>query len=89
MTVRLSIINFAGIARTEVAVGTSSDASIDCTTLAATPLIGSVVAAPGETNVGIGLTTGSAGVAVDEILGALGFTAGVAATGFGSADEVT
>ena len=28
MTVRLSIINFAGIARTEVAVGTESEASM-------------------------------------------------------------
>ena len=64
MTVRLSIINFAGTTRTLVAVGTESEPSIDCTTLAATPRKGSTVAAPGVTNVGIGLTTGSAGLTV-------------------------
>ena len=63
MTVRLSIINFAGIARTLVAVGTLSEASMLCTTRAATPRIGSKVDAPGVTKVGIGLTIGSAGVA--------------------------
>ena len=64
MTVRLSIINFAGTTRTLVAVGTESEPSIDCTTLAATPRKGSIVAAPGVANVGIGLTTGSAGLTV-------------------------
>ena len=64
MTVRLSIINFAGTTRTLVAVGTESEPSIDCTTLAATPRKGSTVAAPGVTKVGIGLTTGSAGLIV-------------------------
>jgi hypothetical protein len=37
MTIRLSIINFAGIARTLVAVGTSSDADMFLTTAAAAP----------------------------------------------------
>ena len=64
ITVRLSIINFAGMARTEVAVGTESDASMLWTTRALTPRMGSSAAAPGVTNVGIGLTTGSAGVGV-------------------------
>ncbi|CAB4689047.1 unannotated protein [freshwater metagenome] len=62
---RLSIINFAGTARTEVAVGTVNEASMLCTTRADTPLSGSTVAAPGETKVGIGLTIGSAGFAAD------------------------
>ena len=58
----MSIINFAGTTRTDVAVGTVNDASMLWTTLAATPLIGSALDAPGVTRVGIGLTTGSAGV---------------------------
>ena len=61
MTVRLSIINFAGTARTDVAVGTVSEASMLCTTRAPTPRMTSSVDAPGDSNVGIGLTTGSAG----------------------------
>lgn len=60
---RLSIINFAGIARTDVAVGTERDASMLCTTRAATPRIGSRVEALGVTKVGIGFATGCAGVA--------------------------
>ena len=68
ITVRLSIINFAGIARTEVAVGTDKEPSMLCTTRAATPRIGSTVAAPGETKVGIGLTIGSAGFAVESAI---------------------
>ena len=68
ITVRLSIINFAGTARTDVAVGTVSDASMLCTTRAETPRSGSTVAAPGDTNVGIGFTTGSAGFAVDSAM---------------------
>jgi hypothetical protein len=63
ITVRLSIINLAGIARTLVAVGTESDASMLWTTRAATPRIGSSDDAPGDARVGIGFTTGSAGVA--------------------------
>ena len=59
---RLSIINFAGTARTDVAVGTESDASIDCTTRAPTPRIGCSDAAPGVARTGTGFTTGSAGV---------------------------
>ena len=61
---RLSIINFAGTARTLVAVGTVNDASMLCTTRAPTPRMVSKVDAPGVTNVGIGFTTGSAGVGV-------------------------
>ncbi len=61
MTVLLSISSFAGTTRTLVAVGTLSEPSMDCTTLAATPRNGSTVDALGVTNVGIGLTTGSAG----------------------------
>ena len=60
---RLSIINFAGIARTDVAVGTESEASILETTRAPTPRIGSSVAALGVLSVGIGFATGCAGVA--------------------------
>ena len=60
---RLSIINFAGIARTDVAVGTVSDASMLWTTRAETPRIGSSFDALGVTKVGIGFAMGSAGVA--------------------------
>ncbi|CAB4593529.1 unannotated protein [freshwater metagenome] len=52
----------AGTTRTLVAVGTVNEPSIDCTTLAATPRSGSTVEAPGVINVGIGFTTGSAGL---------------------------
>ena len=62
ITMRLSIINFAGTARTEVAVGTVSDASIDCTTRPATPRSGSMVDALGEARVGAGFTSACAGV---------------------------
>jgi hypothetical protein len=73
--VRLSIINFAGIARTLVAVGTDSDASIDATTRPATPRSGSIVAALGVISVGTGFTGACAGVGVE--------TTGAAATGVG------
>ncbi len=59
---RLSINNFAGTARTLVAVGTESDASIDCTTRPATPRSGSTFAELGAATTGAGLTCGSAGV---------------------------
>ena len=59
---RLSINNFAGTARTLVAVGTESDASIDCTTRPATPRNGSTRAELGAATTGAGLTCGSAGV---------------------------
>ena len=59
---RLSIINFAGTARTDVAVGTVSDASIDCTTRPATPRSGSSVEALGAAKVGAGFTSACAGV---------------------------
>ena len=62
MTMRLSINNLAGIARTLVAVGTVSEPSIDCTTRPATPRKGSTRAALGVATTGAGLTCGSAGV---------------------------
>ena len=62
MTIRLSIINFAGTARTLVAVGTVNEPSILATTLAPTPRIGSSFAASGVLKTGTGLTIGSAGV---------------------------
>ena len=58
----MSIINLAGTTRTLVAVGTAREPSIDCTTRAPTPRIGSTVDAPGVMSVGIGFTTGSAGL---------------------------
>ena len=62
MTIRLSIINFAGTARTLVAVGTVNEPSMLATTLAPTPRIGSSFAASGVLKTGTGLTIGSAGV---------------------------
>ena len=79
MTVRLSIINFAGIARTLVAVGTLSDASIDATTRPATPRSGSIVAAPGVIKTGAGFTGACAGVG--DATGAAATGAGVETTG--------
>ena len=76
ITVRLSIINLAGIARTLVAVGTDSDASIDATTRPATPRSGSIVAAPGVIKTGAGFTGACAGAGVE--------TTGAAATGAGA-----
>ena len=64
ITIRLSIINFAGIARTLVAVGTLSEPSMLCTTRAETPRIGSNRAAVGVTTTGAGFLIGSAGVGV-------------------------
>ena len=82
MTVRLSIINFAGIARTLVAVGTESEASIDATTRPATPRSGSIVAALGVTNTGAGLTCACAGVGAEGVTCAAGVAC---ATGAGFA----
>ncbi len=78
---RLSIINFAGIARTLVAVGTVSDASIDATTRPATPRSGSIVAALGVIKTGTGFTGACAGAGV-ETTGVE--TTGAAATGAGA-----
>lgn len=61
---RLSIINFAGIARTLVAVGTVNESSMLLTTRDATPRRTSMRAAPGVIRTGAGRTTGSAGVGV-------------------------
>jgi hypothetical protein len=62
ITIRLSIINFAGTARTLVAVGTVNEPSMLETTRAPTPRIGSSRAASGVLKTGTGLTIGSAGV---------------------------
>jgi len=62
MTIRLSIINLAGTARTLVAVGTVNEPSMLATTRALTPRIGSSRAASGVLKTGTGLTIGSAGV---------------------------
>ena len=84
---RLSIINFAGIARTLVAGGTDSDASIDATTRPATPRSGSIVAALGVIKTGAGLTGACAGAGVETIgaagAGAITTGAGVETTGAG------
>ena len=77
---RLSIINFAGIARTLVAVGTDRDASIDATTRPATPRSGSIVAALGVIKTGAGLTGACAGAGVETIGAA---DAGAITTGAG------
>ena len=82
ITVRLSIINLAGIARTLVAVGTESDASIDATTRPATPRSGSIVAAPGVIKTGAGFTGACAGVGVAAATGAAA-TGATGATGAG------
>ena len=87
---RLSIINFAGIARTLVAVGTDSDASIDATTRPATPRSGSIVAALGVIKTGAGLTGACAGAGVETIgvagAGAITTGAGVETIGTESVD---
>ncbi|CAB4648758.1 unannotated protein [freshwater metagenome] len=64
---RLSIINFAGTARTDVAVGTLSDPSMLATTRPATPRSGSTVASSGDAKTGAGLTTACAGVGCDVV----------------------
>ena len=92
ITILLSIINLAGIARTDVAVGTERDASILETTRAPTPRIGSSVAAPGVAKVGIGFAAGCAGVAGAVVTvrttgcatGAAGCATGAATTGAGA-----
>ena len=80
---RLSIINFAGIARTLVAVGTLSDASIDATTRPATPRSGSIVAALGVIKTGAGFTGACAGVGVETCATGSAAT-GAATTGAGT-----
>jgi hypothetical protein len=77
----------AGTTRTLVAVGTVNEPSIDCTTLAATPRSGSTVEASGVINVGIGFTTGSAGLTngVDIfVIGSTFFTIALVVGGFGA-----
>ena len=87
---RLSIINFAGIARTLVAVGTESDASIDATTRPATPRIGSIVDALGVTKTGAGLTCACAGVGAEGVTCAAGAAdVGVTCAAGAGADCVT
>ena len=97
ITIRLSIINFAGIARTDVAVGTVNDASIACTTRALTPRIGSRDEAPGVIKTGAGFTTGSAGVGCADVdsrtmgceTGATGAAGAACATGAATGAGVT
>ena len=84
---RLSMRSFAGIARTLVAVGTESDASIDATTRPAAPRSGSIVAASGVIKTGAGLTGACAGVGAAET-GAVATGAGAATTGAGAATGV-
>ena len=82
ITIRLSIINFAGTARTLVAVGTLNEPSILVTTRALTPRIGSSRAASGVLRTGTGLTIGSAGVGDCKERSRTSFcVAGVCATG--------
>ena len=90
MTIRLSIINLAGTARTLVAVGTVNEPSILATTRALTPRIGSSRAASGVLKTGTGLTIGSAGVGdcsersrTSFCVAEVGVAAGVAAAGAG------
>ena len=58
ITMRLSTSSLAGTARTEVAVGTSSEASMFCTILAATPRSVVTLAPAGRRAVGGGLGVG-------------------------------
>ncbi|CAB4372248.1 unannotated protein [freshwater metagenome] len=89
ITIRLSIINFAGTARTLVAVGTVNEPSMLATTRALTPRIGSSRAASGVLKTGTGLTIGSAGVGDCSERSRTSFCVGevgVAATGTGVAE---
>ena len=81
---RLSIISLAGIARTDVAVGTERDPSIACTTRAETPRIGSSEDADGVIKTGTGLTIGSAGVGCDAAVSRRTGCCGAGATGAGT-----
>ena len=87
MTVRLSIRSFAGMARTDVAVGTVSDASMLCTTRAPTPRIGSTLAAAGVATSLTGCATGSAGVGAEVTRGCetVGWEVKVVAAGVATA----
>ena len=84
MTMRLSIISLAGMARTLVAVGTSSDADMFLTTAAAAPrsTCTSSPSAPVRPSPGLGRRAGSAspGLRRRRVLRLLGgFAAGLAA----------
>ena len=92
MTIRLSIINFAGTPRTLVAVGTVNEPSMLATTRALTPRIGSSRAASGVLKTGTGLTIGSAGVGDCNERSRTSFCVGevgVAATGAAGAGVTT
>jgi hypothetical protein len=92
MTIRLSIINFAGTPRTLVAVGTVNEPSMLATTRALTPRIGSSRAASGVLKTGTGLTIGSAGVGDCNERSRTSFCVGevgVAATGAGVGVDTT
>ncbi|GFG54693.1 hypothetical protein MAGR_61340 [Mycolicibacterium agri] len=83
MTVRLSIINLAGMARTLVAVGTSSEADMFFTTAAAAPRNGCVsppvagafaagLASAGLASEGLGVVGALSALAVDALAVAFG-----------------
>ena len=73
MTTRLSISNFAGIARTLVALGIDREASMFVTTLAPTPRSVSTCASAAGVAAGVAIGVTAAGVT------AAGVTAGVTA----------
>ena len=72
ITIRLSTINFAGTARTEVAVGISKLASIFVTTRAEVPLSFSMTSSASDADTGFALDSAGAGAFV-----AAAVTAGV------------
>ena len=84
---RLSAISFAGTARTLVAVGTASDASMFCTMWAATPRIGLVLTPAGVAFAALaGAAVGSAFAGAGAALaGADGAAGAAVADGVGSA----
>src|SRR5215467_12295239 len=83
ITIRLSAISFAGTARTQVAVGTASDASMFATMRAATPRIGLVVAWAGA---GVGFAPSAFCASTGAATAALPSTASTRpATGVGGA----
>src|ERR1700738_2344064 len=86
MTIRLSISSLAGMARTLVAVGTSSDADMFLTTAAAaprSPCTSSPSAGAGPEDFGAGFSVAVAGVAVGDPLPAAADLAGLRGSGAG------
>src|SRR4051794_7745892 len=86
MTIRLSISSLAGMARTLVAVGTSSDADMFFTTAAAAPrntCASSPSAGGGPEVFGAGFAAAAAGVASGDPLPAAADFAGLTGSGAG------